>query len=217
MFIALGFWQCDRAKQATRRTMLYQENHKKIQELSTTKTLPSRDFLHVKARGFFDTKHTILLDNQIYQHRIGYYVFTPFIPENGPSILVNRGFLATDSKTRRHLPDIPAPPEEVQILTGTLITPHKPFLLKDIPLTESSPILIQGVELQKLEKRLGYPLDSTVLWLDHSSRPYQDDLIRDWHFKMNQNEHRHKAYALQWFLLAAVLSLLALKVVIQNR
>src|SRR5262245_38659199 len=77
--IALGNWQSGRASEKRERAA---EQEKK----------------RVSLRGVFRPELTVLLDNRIRNHRIGYEVLTPLRLDDASYVLVNRGWFERGAK-----------------------------------------------------------------------------------------------------------------------
>lgn len=175
--VILGLWQLNRA-------------HEKEQLITQyTQQKP------VTLTGNFDNQHNFLLDNQIEAHQVGFHILTPFYSE-GKIVLVNRGWIAL-GKTRAELPAIPKAYETT--ITGMLREPSNTIILKETVLTPPWPIVVQTIEIDKLEKLLGKEISDEILLVD--PKTWQPTTL---------SPERHYGYAVQWFALAIALILLAL-------
>ncbi len=87
-----------------------------------------------------------------------------------------------------------------------MVPPKKLFRLGTVDeVNEGWPQVVQQVEMNELEQRLGNQLQPLVLLLD------KDDsfgFIRDWKAVYGVTPDKHRAYAVQWFTLALVLLLI---------
>lgn len=181
--LALGFWQLDRAAQKKMILSHYQTRSP------------------VTIKGHFDNAHTLLLDNKIYQQRVGYHVFSPLIMDGGKAILINRGWVPADLN-RDILPKIKPIHHSVE-LTGFLTVPSKTFMLKQIDEVSAQwPLRVQTIDLVVITKKLGYQVLPNIMQL-RSDQPY--GFVRDWQPVLPMGVEKHYGYAFQWFALAATL------------
>lgn len=202
--LALGFWQLDRARQKAE--WLAQIADRADQPPVTVAALLSRDNpgnYPVRTRGRFDNKHSFLLDNRILEGRAGYHLLTPLRTENGHWVLVNRGWLPR-GRSRDRLPEVPDIPGTVTVSGRTYVPSGKAMVLReDPPAADHWPLRIQKVDLRALEGLLGVelaPFEIRVapdLALERGEQP-----PRVWH-DSRMGPERHRAYAVQWFALAA--------------
>ncbi len=202
LFLSLGFWQLARAKEKTNLQERFQ-NRRQAAPVDITQLPANGDIRYqaVTMTGHYDNDHAILLDNKIYQHRIGYEVLTPFLLHNGKAVLINRGWIPA-SKTRAELPAIPAENGQKTVQGMIYLPPGKPFTLgKLIENHEQWPLRVQAVQIPMLEKTLKQSLYGFLVLL---SPQENQGFIRDWQ-PINMPAHKHLGYAAQWFTFAAVL------------
>lgn len=111
--VALGGWQVDRFQQRQARNDLVDNNISADPVpaddlLADDRPLPADDqWRRVQVQGRYDEAHQILVRNRPLQGATGYYVLTPLVSEDGPALLVNRGWVPVGA-TARTQPDVPA-------------------------------------------------------------------------------------------------------------
>ena len=132
VMISLGFWQLDRAE--FKDTLQQKIEERKILTPANFDDLPvtsdDRRFYPVKFIGEYDTSHTFLLDNKIFNGRVGYHVLTPVKIDGLKTVLVNRGFVRQE-KTRDLLPEIESFDGKIE-LTGLLdLIPSRGLVLAE--------------------------------------------------------------------------------------
>lgn len=207
LLLSLGFWQLDRAEQ--KKVFVRQQQlsaDKSLLKLTEDADLEATRYRKTEITGRYDSTHQYLIDNQIVNGRVGYFVMTPFKVDGlNQSVLVNRGWVALN-KDRRVLPDISI---ETLKLTITGRINHFPVVGirlagAEIP-TEGWPSVVQVVDSQVLSEKLGYLLFPFQIELDKSMR---DGYSRDWRKKSVMPPEKHVAYAVQWFGLALTLTVL---------
>lgn len=198
LFAALGTWQLKRA--AEKRAIELQHQTARPLTLESAIEQNSR-FSTIDARGHYDENRHVLLDNQIWRGRAGVYVFTPFYPLQGKTILVNRGWLPL-RPDRKSLPVIPTPDGEI-VLKGILNTPPVPGRLlgpADRLERDEWPQLVTYLNLADISEILGTPLEDWVVQLSASEPGGFEG--RDWQ-PVYLTSSRHQGYAIQWFSLLA--------------
>lgn len=208
LLLNLGFWQLNRAEEKKVLLLQQQQQAKTVFNLSAnTEDNPQwLKYKTVHAAGKYDTEHQFLLDNQIFQGKAGYFVLTPFVLQGGTkAVLVNRGWLPANPD-RKILPDVQIKTPQTSI-TGRINTfPSIGIKLAgtEIP-TASWPAVVQVVNSEVLAKKLGYPLFSVQIELAENNA---DGYGRHWLENTLMPPEQHFGYALQWFGLAATLTIL---------
>ncbi|MDX1804296.1 MAG: SURF1 family protein [Alcanivorax sp.] len=206
--IRLGVWQLHRADQKSQWLAAQATREARPPAwLHTLLALPADQRQHraISVRGRFDNHHNILLDNRILNGVAGYHLFTPLHTGDGHWVLVNRGWLPWGN-SRQTLPDITPVPGTIS-LTGTVYQPSsRTLVLKDVPLPDNQwPLRVEKVDFAAIGEKLGVELAP----LEIRVAPKQalggvSPLPRHWRDVPIMGPDRHRAYALQWFLMALV-------------
>lgn len=153
----------------------------------------------VVLHGHFDNAHTLFLDNQPQDQTSGFHVYTPFLPDGDTQfILVNRGWVAR-AQNAQLLPVItPAHATGVQ---GTLAMPSAFFTVGQTDYRQR-PLRVPRLEMDRLSRALGIELRPFVVRLDAAA---PDGFVRTWSpvVVLAMGPEKHRAYAFQWFALAA--------------
>ena len=194
--IALGNWQTRRAEEKQR---LQPDADTPPVQLSgeSPDTLPAGR--RVVARGRFMVDRSFLLDNRVYRGVPGYHVLTPLkIDAQKPmAVLVNRGWIAA-GMSRSQLPEISTDPGQIEIDGIASIPLSKPYVLADEGMAGR---VRQNVVIDRLEAEIGLPLLPLVILQTSTGK---DGLVRDWPDPGSRADV-HRAYALQWYVMAAVI------------
>jgi cytochrome oxidase assembly protein ShyY1 len=119
-------------------------------------------------------------------------------------VLVNRGWIAGDP-ARLELPRVPPVPGQVTVAGTVYVAPGAPYLLAEQQLQPGWPKLLQAIEMDKVAAAVA-ELDGGAVF------PYPVRLAQgqpgaleiDWQV-VNVSPDKHRAYAAQWFTMAAVL------------
>lgn len=215
LFLGLGCWQLERYEE--KRLLEKQQVDRQQFPPLTFEQLyqyPSPDWqnLPLSVSGRFINNHHFLLDNQVYNKRVGYTLLTPFIMEDGHWILVNRGFLPIVS--RETLPSIPEV-TKITTLSGRIYQPsQKAFMLAKDHWKSSWPKVIQTTNFKKINSILKASMPDAVLMLSSghpAGLPDQPLLPKQ------TTSDKHFGYALQWFTMAVALLCLYIYQLITTR
>ena len=198
--LALGFWQLSRAEE--KRQLL--ATHEARQQaapiaLSALERESDPGYRQVRLQGYFDTRHSLFLDNRIRDGRAGVEVLQPFYDQpSGLWVLLNRGWLPWPD--RRIRPAFVTPDDYLQVQGWVYVPPGVGLQLEDHESTQSWPRLISTVNAQKLWQQLGrggYAHEIRVL-------PGPVSLRADWPV-VAMSPDKHTGYAVQWFAMAVAL------------
>lgn len=202
--MGLGVWQLQRADE---KTALFAQ----LEQAREAAPVPIRDLApsslprHVQASGRFAAEQ-ILLDNRISNGHAGYEHLAPLLLNGGRAVLVDLGWVPLGSD-RRVLPKVRVPAGHRQ-LTGLALVPSRPLstLSDRETFSDGWPLVTQTLEPARLAARLGYPLLPVVLYPDGSDAA-RSQLAALTAFP----PARHDAYAVQWFAMALILTVLYLR------
>jgi surfeit locus 1 family protein len=204
LFIALGFWQLDRAAQK-KALLAHFASDAPYTELHGQ--LPKDPFQPIETRGRYVNDRQVLIENIVRDGRLGYFVITPFEESAGSALLlVNRGWLPVPREREAEI-DIDVG-DAVRRIRGR--AGHLP-----------------GVSVRPGDSFAGaadWPKKATYPTLEEVARELQDDLLpyvlllaadqadgyrREWQ-PQQSGPMTNYSYAFQWFAMAAaVLVILA--------
>lgn len=211
-FVSLGIWQLQRAEWKKRLLADYQARQIQIPHnfYGDQPLTADQRYQKVSLQGRYDEAHTLLLDNQFSNHQLGYHVLTPFVLESSHrAILINRGWIAANN--RQQIPVIQTP-KQLLTLQGILYWPDKKLLLLGSSIQDSKdwPKRIERLDFEQIAHLLGYNLlPAEVLLAPDQPSGFK----REWSpVQMPMQPAMHRAYAFQWFAMAAAL-LIAVMVV----
>lgn len=210
VMMSLGFWQLDRAefKDTLQQNITERKNLSTVNINELPQSIDQRRYRPVTFIGEYDGEHNLLLDNKIFNGRVGYHVFTPVRISPAKMILVNRGFIS-QGKTRQNLPEIKTPAGKIEISGLLDLTPSHALILADnTQETEQWPVVLQYIDLSEINQLLGVELYDMVLWLNQNeSGVFEYDLP-----VLNLNSAKNNGYAFQWFALSAALLIIYIAV-----
>lgn len=215
VFVGLGNWQSRRAHD---KLALQAE----IDALADARAQPLRadadaaqlqSWQKLSVRGTWQDADTMLLDNRTHEGRAGFHVLTPLRLDDGSGlVLVNRGWVAAPSD-RAQLPATPAPAGIVQ-LEGRLQHPEvAPFTLSGSS-NRAVGKLWQVLDLTAYAQAHAFAgcaataaASCLANWVMLQTSPAPDGLVRAW-TPPSAGIDRHRGYALQWYALATLTSIL---------
>lgn len=201
----LGFWQLERGEEKQGMLSVHQQRAAASRvDVSKLQQAEDRQYVKVFVAGVFDNSTTLLLDNRVRGGRPGYEVISVFRPVGQPALLVNRGWIE-GNLNRAILPVVPLIENEVT-LTGYLYqSPGQQFMLGSDLWDADKPLqIVQNAAPEIVAERLGEPFYDYMLRLDKDAVGAFDST---WHI-VNVQPEKHLGYAVQWFVMAAVLVLL---------
>jgi len=210
LMTSLGFWQLQRAdEKAALAGAFAQRQSSPPAPLGELWQKPAQElaYLPVELRGSFREQEYFLLDNRIQGGKFGYEVLAIMdLQAADASVLVNRGWIAGDA-ARLSRPLVPAVVGEVAISGHVYVAPGAPYLLQEQQLEAGWPKLVQAVEMDKLSAPVtaltGAEIFPYAVRIDAQAT---GALMVDWQV-INVSPQKHQGYAVQWFAMAAVLSI----------
>lgn len=207
----LGFWQLSRAdekRQIEQQIVIANQLKPKVQ----TKNFSQNEYHKVYLIGQFDNKQQLIYDNQTHQGIAGYYVLTPFnIQNTQKTILVNRGFVPWGN-SRQKITDIKIDTDKTKILVE-LREIKKRFQLQAPILKNTYPLLVQSLDIKTLSKQLKTTISPMLGLLSQNEK---NGFIRQWQ-PFYGSVAKHIGYAVQWFLMAFVLFIIAIRLYLKNK
>lgn len=212
LFLSLGAWQIHRAneKQDFLNIEAGRVNESLQLTVETPDDLTALRYMQANVIGYYDTSKQFLLDNQIDTGKAGYFVFTPFkLKGSNKAILVNRGWIAL-VEPRTALPNVAFQAESEAMLTGRINTfPSIGLKLEGANQpSKTNPAVVGIIDAPVLTTQLGYDLFNFQLELAPNS---PNGFKREWSTAKIMLPQQHLAYALQWFGLAFVLTVIFIK------
>ncbi len=204
ILVYLGFWQIGRAQQKQNIFKILHERTNAatidLQQIPEP-SLENNRFTPVQVEGLYLNNYTILLDNQMLDHKPGYRVITPMhIPKSMNWLLVDRGWIPLE-KDRRQLPKIELI-FGMKTIKGIINTIGSGILLEKEPEAALKwPIVLQKLDYDLIAKQLHHPIYPFVLQLNEKQPGSYAQVPIDY----GVSYEKHLGYALQWFLFAFIL------------
>jgi surfeit locus 1 family protein len=205
--IALGLWQLEREHEKLVAEKVYETRsaNEPTDVSSIDWTNPDLNWIAIRATGFFDNTRQLLLDNRTLNSVVGYEVISPFYTDDRV-LLVNRGWIA-QGPSRQSLPELGLTEEQITI-TGHIYVPDGELMIlgAEEAVTDRWPKVIQSVDIQVLSSVMDEAFEPHIVRLDENSTAV---LQTNW-TAINMRPEVHRAYAVQWFVMASVLMFLYL-------
>lgn len=195
VLVALGCWQWERGR--AKAQLLATASVQGAQPTLELDACPAARALYrqARARGVYQGRRQVLVDNRIQNGQPGYEVVTPLRLDSGQILAINRGWVPL-GESRGVLPHVPVP-EGRQTVTGELRAPsHNRFL--GAGFTETVDGVRRVAELHPADLVDGAPACAQVLLLNPDPA---EDFVRRWPLTV-MTPQRHYAYAAQWFAMA---------------
>jgi len=216
--VGLGIWQLQRADYKQGLQDIYEQRSAAapvgLSEFSTDQHVV---YLQVRLQGRFDNDHHFFLDNRVLNGRAGYEVISPFrlrpaitnkSGEVFELIWVNRGWIPMLA-SRKELPSVSSV-NQLVALNGQLVNPSDTFVLADLPLGGKWPEVLQRIDLVQMSEQLSStqieqePL-KVAPYLFRVEENQAGSFQVNWQ-AVNTSPQKSLGYAVQWFLMALVLT-----------
>jgi len=200
----LGSWQLSRAVEKEQRLEQI-EQYKKLNEISLTDVLQISESydptgVTVKLNGSFASPQSWLLDNKIVKGKTGYDVLLALqVLGQKHAVLVNMGWIRADYAQRDVLPSFDIPAGEVAVTGFVKAKDLASFALSNESINNQAwPQRTQQIHLDILEQQSGLTFHPFVVYAQQD-----DDFGFTHHYQpVVMPPQKHRAYALQWFLLS---------------
>ena len=213
LLISLGFWQLDRADEKRAiEDQIASANSGDVEFVTSVEFLKDKEYYHVRLQGSYIGDKQFIYDNQIVDQISGYYVLTPFILKGASkAVLINRGFIPWSGR-RDKLANVDIGEKLTEVKVQISI-PIKRMELKVSETTGDFPVLIQALDLDEISTIAALDFASVVGLLSPES---EDGFVRQWEPYTGSIE-RHIGYAIQWFLMALVLTFIGIRLALKQR
>lgn len=200
--LALGNWQLGRGQEKNNLKVQFEQSAQSAIIHVSAAALEARDveLRRVEARGTFEPKYAVLIDNRVLRGVVGYHVVMPLkLGEGNRYVLVNRGWVA-GTRDRSLLPEVKTPAAPVTI-NGLALVPSKRFLELSDQTTQGS--VWQNLTLERYRQAMPIAIQPFLIRQDQDST-LADGLVREWEAP-DYGVDKHYGYAFQWFALAALI------------
>lgn len=210
-FVNLGQWQLRRLdeRQAYNATVSSQMAADPVPITDLDDVLAQGEaaasYRRVLVRGSFDVDGEVLLSTRSQDGVPGHHVLTPIVPESGPTVLVDRGWVPLDAAQAPPVEAAP-PPDGPATVTGVLfpsIDADRSGTLGGAPEPLEFMSQVDLGRYAQVAPGALYPL--YVLAQDVDPAPAEG--LPAYGPLPELSEGSHRSYAMQWFLFAAVVAI----------
>lgn len=204
VFLNLSHWQLERAeeKRALQRDYTDRRNQPAVTPGSLNSDKESLTGRNLKLIGHYDNQRTFLLDNRVFEGKVGYEVISPIFlsaDSKWDLILINRGWIAMGA-TRND-------PVEIARIEAEISAPGWIYIPRGEMLSLASEV--RGGSWPRVIQRLDIPhmiteLNTTKRVFPFIVRLHETSpgaLPRRWPI-INMLPEKHTGYAVQWFVMA---------------
>ncbi|MBT3799381.1 MAG: SURF1 family protein [Porticoccaceae bacterium] len=213
LLIFLGFWQLDRADEKSAIVAAFSANQQAAPaDVKALLAGGNQQYRSAWLTGALDSSRQIVLDNRVKNGRPGYEILEPMsvkgLEADGlpQAMLVNRGWVPAPLD-RSQLPEVEPVVGEVQVRGFLYHNLRGGYRLDDqITVVRQWPSRVGWISVERAEELFGEPFYEYQLRLDSDS---VGSLETGWVTVAVQPE-KHTAYAVQWFVMAAVLLVMTL-------
>lgn len=200
--VGLGSWQLRRGaeKEALETGYLARSGDLPLESAEVDRVdRTAMAFVRLRLRGTYIPDQYYLIDNQVFEGTVGYWVLHRFLTDDGRVWLVNRGFVAAGQR-REQLPAVSTP--SAPLVVTAVVWPDTGLQPRfgDPAIETPWPQQRQRIDVQTLaaEHPQGQPLELRL-------EPGQPGVLQPAPSSFASGAERHRGYAVQWFGLAAVL------------
>ncbi|MCK6264007.1 SURF1 family protein [Vibrio sp. ZSDE26] len=215
LLVKLGFWQLSRgeAKQETELMLSHREEQAPLPLPLALERHRNEPLTGLNVSSYISplplvSNVTFLLDNQIYNGKVGYLAYQVVTDGAERFFLLERGFVA-GTRQRSLLPDVEWLSKE-QNLIGRLYQKSTNPLSTDLGLETTTPFRIQNLNIPEISEQLGFELAPYVFQPKQESWPYP----QPWQ-PLPMLSSKHFGYAVQWFSMALAFGVLCVYVLVR--
>ena len=201
LFASLGAWQISRGLEKRADQQMFEDE---TGFSAWHDGMPVRPYQRLRVTGRYDDDHQVLLENIIVNGRYGYYVITPLFGfDDEPVLLINRGWIPKGEIA--DLPDLEVPAGRITVRGRVGHLPRAGMKMGDafVP-GQEWPKMAVYPSADEVSSELGRDVQPFVLLMD---RDEAFGFVRTWG-PTGFGPGKHFGYALQWFAMGLVLSVL---------
>lgn len=196
-FMALGQWQLERAQQ--KRNLASQlDTRRKLPQLKLDPkgvNFEEVEFRTLSVTGRLSTDKQVLIENRKHRGKNGYHVMTPMqIDGSDQYLLINRGWVASQSQALRQAPD-----QNISV-SGRVIIPLPPALVLNKAIPGGNENIWPYLTLERYQEWSGLNIAPFLLLQDPND---STGFIRQWPLPQ-YSDTMHIGYAIQWYAFAVI-------------
>lgn len=198
ILLLLGNWQVNRGAEKRELEYKYLEQLTGLPQEPEVQAL-NTPFKTIKLQGVYESNY-FLLDNQIHDGQVGFWVIQSFLDHKYGRFLLNRGF-TPGFADRRALPSVHVPVGNISLIATVWPDLGLIPILDDAQWNDGWPKQVQRLEIDRMAALVdAYPIE---LRLELG----QPGVLAAAPFAQNFSDEKHKGYALTWYGLSITLVL----------
>ena len=175
--------------------------------MSTDEVDPSVEWRSVIVRGEFDDTTTVTLRLRPVEGQSGVHVITPLVQQDGTAVLVDRGFLATATRSTEEVDVPPAPSGSVEVIGRVRLSEAASAAGLDADATPPSVRFVVLDDLQASGVLASGPAasgDLAPVWLERVEQTPAEDASLAAVPAPGLSAGPSLIYAVQWFLFGVI-------------
>jgi len=193
VMVQLGNWQLHRYQQRS-------ATNERIDESSRVAPVPLPEevpaaWTRVTVTGQYDPANEILVRGRTVDGAVGFEVVTPLVRTDGPTVLVDRGWVPPAPGGAVAMPKVPAPPTgEVTVVGRVHMSQSRP----DSVTRRDGKIEVRRIGVARLAEELPYPVYDAYVLSEKPAAGFTEITIQ------HENSWQNAGYVLQWWLFAVL-------------
>ena len=203
LMINLGFWQLRRLEE---RRDLNARQAERTAAAAVAVDVPAGsleevEYRVVEARGRYRPADEVAVRNRSLNGRPGVWLLTPLVPDDGPALIVNRGWVPQSGSDPAARPPTPVPAGEVVVRGFVRLSEQRAGLGVADP-AEGRLQSMARPDIERYAAQLEYPVRPFYVQLSSQDPPPGEFPVMV--ALPGTGEGSHRAYAVQWFIFSAI-------------
>jgi cytochrome oxidase assembly protein ShyY1 len=149
----------------------------------------------VTVTGHYDPANEILVRGRTVDGAVGFEVVTPLVRTDGPTVLVDRGWVPPAPGGAVAMPKVPAPPTGEVTVVGRI---HPSESRPDSVTRREGKIEVRRIGIPRLAEELPYPVYGAYVLAEEPADGLTEVTVK------HENSWQNAGYVLQWWLFAAL-------------
>ena len=196
---SLGVWQLHRAQEKIAMLAAFEQATSQPAQAWNADMPKPAMYQSIKVSGCY-LPVLFFFDNQHHQHQFGYHVISPLVLSTKQVVLVDRGWVVGDPQ-RQVLPSAPGLNQCGEVKGQAYYPSDKNWILgQELEQKDNNKYIIERIDTELASQVLQKSVYPFIIRLDKNAA---EGFVREWPV-VAMSPARHYGYALQWFLMAAV-------------
>jgi len=193
VMVMLGNWQLHRYQQRSATNERIDESSR-VAPIQLPEEVPAA-WTRVTVTGQYDPANEILVRGRTVDGAVGFEVVTPLVRTDGPTVLVDRGWVPPAPGGAVAMPKVPpAPTGEVTVVGRVHLSESRP----DSVSRREGKIEVRRIGVERLGEELPYPVYGAYVLSEDPASGFTEVTVQ------HENSWQNAGYVLQWWLFAAL-------------